>query len=30
VKGANDVQANINRLDSGDAANRLRDKWTRD
>ena len=30
VKGANDVQTNINRLDAGDAANRLRDKWTRD
>lgn len=30
VKGANDVQANINRLDAGDAANKLRDKWARD
>jgi hypothetical protein len=30
VKGANDVQANISRLDAGDAANKLRDKWARD
>ena len=30
VKGANDVQTNVNRLDAGDAANKLRDKWARD
>lgn len=30
VKGANDVHSNINRLDSGDAANKLRDEWSRD
>lgn len=30
VKGANDVQANVNRLDAGDASSQLRDKWARD
>ena len=30
VKGANDVATNVNRLDAGDAANKLRDKWSRD
>ena len=30
VKGANDVATNVNRLDAGDAANKLRDKWARD
>ncbi|AXC34277.1 hypothetical protein P7I17_gp23 [Escherichia phage Halfdan] len=30
VKGANDVQADINRLNPGDAANKLRDEWSRD
>ena len=30
VKGANDVTTNVNRLDAGDAANKLRDKWSRD
>lgn len=30
VKGASDVQANVNRLNPGDAANRLRDEWSRD
>lgn len=30
VKGANDVQTNVNRLDAGDAADKLRDKWSRD
>lgn len=30
VKEAGDVKANINRLDPGDASNRLRDDWSRD
>ena len=30
VKGANDVTTNVNRLDAGDASNKLRDKWSRD
>ncbi len=30
VKGANDVQADINRLNPGDAANKLRNDWSRD
>ena len=30
VKGANDVATNVNRLNAGDAANKLRDKWARD
>lgn len=30
VKGANDVQSKINRIDSGDVVERLRSDWSRD
>lgn len=30
IKGANDVATKVNRFDDGDAANRLRNGWSRD
>lgn len=30
IKGAGDVATNVNRLDAGNAADKLRDKWSRD